>query len=548
MKFQANIGNSGNSGNSNSYQNNNNRYSVSSSAAGAQTQTQSIPFNNDKSYNNNNSSGGGVAVADKAIPVPKQSEAFGYHLNLTAAMFAPPAPPPSADSAADTSISLVSDGVKTPTAQARQQVLSYLRNERGLNDEVILRYGVGVALHQFPHYPSDEETAEEKGKAGKMNNSNSPEWRDKVCVTFPWIQPKPKAKADANVNTTSATAIATSTATDPDQKKKTSESNQSTNQPSASERGPEAGGVEIGRVKLRALEGKGLQRLLPKGGGWGFFGWHTVQPHHKQVLITEGEYDAMAAHQGLSSLPTTHHLHPTQLPAISLPNGCNSLPPALLPMLEQFDKVYLWLDNDKPGQEAAEKFARKLGVHRCVLVRPTTESGSDNSLTQEIEQKDRDNKGKTGAGGVDSMSMSMGAPKDANDALRITIREQAHRSKIMKIKKADTIGMKKGGNGKVENQKEISISVSEDSEKSPVPGANNNNNNSNSNNANNSNSENANNIVIRPEDELIPKMLLAAQPLSHNRIETFNSLRGQVRVCLVGGVSCFTFHVSCLEI
>ena len=37
------------------------------------------------------------------------------------------------------------------------------------------------------------------------------------------------------------------------------------------------------------------------------------------------------------------------IPAISLPNGCNSLPLELIPLLERFTKIYLWLDNDKSG-------------------------------------------------------------------------------------------------------------------------------------------------------------------------------------------------------
>lgn len=37
--------------------------------------------------------------------------------------------------------------------------------------------------------------------------------------------------------------------------------------------------------------------------------------------------------------------------AISLPNGAKSLPPQLIKMLERFDQIYLWLDDDVPGQE-----------------------------------------------------------------------------------------------------------------------------------------------------------------------------------------------------
>lgn len=44
--------------------------------------------------------------------------------------------------------------------------------------------------------------------------------------------------------------------------------------------------------------------------------------------------------------------------AISLPNGCNSLPTELLPQLERFSTIYLWMDNDAAGIAAREKFAR----------------------------------------------------------------------------------------------------------------------------------------------------------------------------------------------
>lgn len=36
--------------------------------------------------------------------------------------------------------------------------------------------------------------------------------------------------------------------------------------------------------------------------------------------------------------------------AISLPNGASSLPPQVLPLLERFERIYLWMDDDVPGQ------------------------------------------------------------------------------------------------------------------------------------------------------------------------------------------------------
>lgn len=115
-------------------------------------------------------------------------------------------------------------------------------------------------------------------------------------------------------------------------------------------------------------------RLDPAGGEWGFFGWHTVPADATEVIITEGEYDAMAVHQA------------TKMPAISLPNGARSLPVTLLPLLERFKRIYLWMDDDVPGQEGARIFAQKLGIGRCLIV--STRNGSSSG------------------------------PKDANDALR----------------------------------------------------------------------------------------------------------------------------------
>ncbi len=74
---------------------------------------------------------------------------------------------------------------------------------------------------------------------------------------------------------------------------------------------------------------------------------------------------------------------------MSLPNGCRSLPVELLPLLERFDEIVLWMDNDTPGQEGAAQFASKLGKSRCLLVRPPS-----------------------------SLAVAR-SPKDANDALRM---------------------------------------------------------------------------------------------------------------------------------
>lgn len=55
----------------------------------------------------------------------------------------------------------------------------------------------------------------------------------------------------------------------------------------------------------------------------------------------------------------------TGIPAVSLPNGASSLPLEVLPLLERFEKVYLWMDHDGPGQAGVDKFVKKLVSRRA---------------------------------------------------------------------------------------------------------------------------------------------------------------------------------------
>lgn len=89
--------------------------------------------------------------------------------------------------------------------------------------------------------------------------------------------------------------------------------------------------VFLMRIKARAIykANKHHMKLIPTGGGWGLFGINTVSPNIKTIVLTEGEYDAMAVHQS------------TGLAAVSLPNGASHLPLQLMPWLEQFQKIYL---------------------------------------------------------------------------------------------------------------------------------------------------------------------------------------------------------------
>ena len=91
--------------------------------------------------------------------------------------------------------------------------------------------------------------------------------------------------------------------------------------------------------------------VLHTGGDWGLFGLHTVSDDAAELVITEGEYDAMAVYQA------------TGRAAVSLPNGAASLPPAVLPLLERFKRIFLWCDGDEvPARRPSPVFLWSGGV------------------------------------------------------------------------------------------------------------------------------------------------------------------------------------------
>ena len=170
------------------------------------------------------------------------------------------------------------------------------KNGRGLSLDTLKYYNVGVTEFDFPSFVDGKQV-----------------WLKEKCITFPWTR-LPLIESGSNE-------------------------------------------IIIDRVKVRSVINKGNQRLIPPNAGWGFFGWHTIPATTKEIVITEGEYDAMAVYEA------------TKLPAISLPNGARSLPVDLLPCVERFVKIYLWMDYDTAGQEGAEQFSKKLGMDRTYLVK-----------------------------------------------------------------------------------------------------------------------------------------------------------------------------------
>ncbi|KAF0852663.1 mitochondrial Twinkle helicase [Andalucia godoyi] len=205
--------------------------------------------------------------------------------------------------------------------------LQYLQSVRGFNHDTIRAYRVGAKIHSF---------FEPKAGASPMD-VKSMDRVEKHVFAFPWFGP-----------------------------------------PKMSELMDPKSSLVIRRLKIRSVDDKSKMALYPAGANWGLFGWHLI---HKMVqngdavdsvVLTEGEFDAMAVYQS------------TGIPALSLPNGASSLPEECVDFLSPFSRIILWMDNDQAGVEGARRFAEKLGIERCFIV------------------------------GFDDPK----APKDANDALR----------------------------------------------------------------------------------------------------------------------------------
>lgn len=86
------------------------------------------------------------------------------------------------------------------------------------------------------------------------------------------------------------------------------------------------------------------------------WGWWTVTPKDRAIVLTEGEVDAM----------TIHQLNPG-MPVLSLPSGASNLTwiENDYDALARFEKIYICTDMDEPGEKAAQEIAKRLGLARC---------------------------------------------------------------------------------------------------------------------------------------------------------------------------------------
>lgn len=94
------------------------------------------------------------------------------------------------------------------------------------------------------------------------------------------------------------------------------------------------------------------------------FGWHRVSTHGKLLIITEGEMDAMAATEMLSSKGKSYKV-------ISPPNGAQSMMEYInthLSLFENFEKVILNFDSDEAGQKATKETAGCFKPGQCYIM------------------------------------------------------------------------------------------------------------------------------------------------------------------------------------
>ena len=300
-------------------------------------------------------------------------------------------------------------------------VLEFLTERRGLSEDVLRAYAVGGASWQFfdgpagappPSAPAVMPAMLPGGMVAAPRSAPraAPQAAEgfvsHACVVLPWGESEAgalaaaKAEADAlsrGVGDGSASSAAASAAW-------------AGHHPAlgAAARGGRAPApsevlAAVSRVKLRSVLDKRHQAMAPRGGGWGLFGAHTVPQSVQAVVVTEGEFDALAVHQA------------TGAHAVSLPNGARSLPVQLLPWFERFQRLYLWMDEDGPGWEGAQMMARKLGIARSCLVR--TSDGAPHVPAVHGGVTPAAAPAAPGAGVVPASS-ALARPKDANDALR----------------------------------------------------------------------------------------------------------------------------------
>jgi len=119
---------------------------------------------------------------------------------------------------------------------------------------------------------------------------------------------------------------------------------------------------ELVNIKHRSIEGKSFG--LEKGCELVLFNLDNVEDSNNQIIITEGEFDALAIGEfyGCKNI-------------VSVPNGANSGKNQNLSYLDgkenakifEGKQLILFFDNDSPGKMLTDAFVSRFGAHRCLI-------------------------------------------------------------------------------------------------------------------------------------------------------------------------------------
>jgi twinkle protein len=139
---------------------------------------------------------------------------------------------------------------------------------------------------------------------------------------------------------------------------------------------------ELALAKSRKAEDGAKPKPTAGGCEPVLFGWQAMPAASREVVITEGEIDALSwAAYGW--------------PAMSVPFGGGKAGKQQwieneFERMERFERIYLATDMDKGGDEAAEEIAGRLGRHRCFRVTMPAKDGNEclkQGISKEIMAK-----------------------------------------------------------------------------------------------------------------------------------------------------------------
>lgn len=121
---------------------------------------------------------------------------------------------------------------------------------------------------------------------------------------------------------------------------------------------------ELIGVKYMCLhrDEKGKKLIVAEGGCEPIlFGWQAIPENARSIVICEGEIDAMSL--------AVYGFHALSVPFGGGGGNKQQWIDCEWQHLERFDEIYLCMDNDQEGHDAAVEIASRLGAHRCKVVK-----------------------------------------------------------------------------------------------------------------------------------------------------------------------------------